>query len=71
MLVRERLERENPENIAILNSVQDSDLVCIRGTLDHIHLYQAKMKSCAFLFFWLCGTVVSLYKNGSSHLCMP
>lgn len=38
MLVRERLERENPENIAILDSVQDSDLVCVRGTFDHIHL---------------------------------
>lgn len=38
MLVRERLEKENPENIAILDSVKDSDLVCVKGTFDHIHL---------------------------------
>ena len=37
-LVRERMERENPENIAILDSVKDSDIVCVRGTYDHIHL---------------------------------
>ena len=36
VLVRERMQ--NPENIAILDSVKDSDLVCVRGTFDHIHL---------------------------------
>ena len=38
MLVRERMQKEDPENIAILDSVKDSDLVCVRGTYDHIHL---------------------------------
>ncbi len=37
-LVRERLERENPEDVAILDDVKDSDIVCVRGTFDHIHL---------------------------------
>ena len=37
-LVRERLERENPEDIAILDSVAESDIVCVQGTYDHIHL---------------------------------
>lgn len=32
------MERENPENIALLDSVKDSDIVCVRGTYDHIHL---------------------------------
>ena len=36
--MRERLERENPEDVAILDSVSDSDIVCVRGTYDHIHL---------------------------------
>lgn len=30
--------RENPDDIAILDSVKDSDIVCVRGTYDHIHL---------------------------------
>lgn len=38
MLVRERMESEDPENIAILDSIKDSDIVCVRGTYDHIHL---------------------------------
>lgn len=37
-LVRERLERENPEDVAILDSVKDTDIICVRGTFDHIHL---------------------------------
>ena len=37
-LVRERMERENPEDIKILDSVKESDIVCVRGTYDHIHL---------------------------------
>ena len=37
-LVRERMERENPDDVAILDSVKDSDIVCVRGTFDHIHL---------------------------------
>lgn len=36
--MRERLERENPEDVAILDSVSDSDIVCVKGTYDHIHL---------------------------------
>ena len=38
MLVRERMEREDPENVAILDSVKDTDIICVRGTFDHIHL---------------------------------
>ena len=37
-LVRERMERENPEDVAILDSVDDTDIVCVKGTYDHIHL---------------------------------
>ena len=37
-LVRERMERENPEDVAILDSVAESDIVCVQGTYDHIHL---------------------------------
>ena len=37
-LVRERMARENPEDVAILDSVKDNDIVCVRGTYDHIHL---------------------------------
>lgn len=37
-LVCERMERENPEDVAILNSVAESDIVCVQGTYDHIHL---------------------------------
>ena len=37
-LVRERMERENPEDVAILDAVKDSDIICVRGTFDHIHL---------------------------------
>ena len=37
-LVRERMERENPEDVAILDNVKDTDIVCVRGTFDHIHL---------------------------------
>ncbi len=32
------MEKENLENIAILDSIKDSDLVCVKGTFDHIHL---------------------------------
>lgn len=38
MLVRERLERENPEDVSILDSIKDSDIICVKGTFDHIHL---------------------------------
>ena len=38
MLVRERMERENPEDVAILDSIKDTDIICVRGTFDHIHL---------------------------------
>ena len=38
MLVRERMERENPENVTILDSIKDTDIICVRGTFDHIHL---------------------------------
>ena len=37
-LVRERMERENPEDVEILDSITESDIVCVRGTYDHIHL---------------------------------
>ena len=37
-LVRERMERENPEDVTILDSVAESDIVCVQGTYDHIHL---------------------------------
>ena len=36
--MRERMQKENPENIAILDSVKDTDIVCVKGTYDHIHL---------------------------------
>ena len=32
------MERENPEDVAILDSVKDNDIVCVKGTFDHIHL---------------------------------
>ena len=32
------MEREDPENVAILDSVNDTDIICVRGTFDHIHL---------------------------------
>lgn len=37
-LVRERMERENPEDVAVLDSVKDNDIICVKGTYDHIHL---------------------------------
>lgn len=37
-VVRERIEREAPEDVAILDSVAESDIICVRGTYDHIHL---------------------------------
>lgn len=37
-IVRERIEQEAPEDVAILDSVAESDIVCVRGTYDHIHL---------------------------------
>lgn len=37
-LVRERMERDNPEDVAILDTVKGSDIICVRGTFDHIHL---------------------------------
>ena len=36
--MRERMGRENTDDVAILDSVKDSDIVCVRGTYDHIHL---------------------------------
>lgn len=36
--MRERMQRENPEDITLLDSVKDSDIVCVKGTYDHIHL---------------------------------
>ena len=38
ILVRERMERDNPEDIEILDSVKESDIICVQGTYDHIHL---------------------------------
>ena len=38
MIVRERMERDNPEDVEILDSVTESDIVCVQGTYDHIHL---------------------------------
>lgn len=32
------MERENPDDVALLDSVKDSDIVCVKGTFDHIHL---------------------------------
>ena len=43
-LVRERMERENPEDIAILDTVTGSDIICVRGTYDHIHLVLAAIE---------------------------
>ena len=37
-LVRERLARENPEDLAILDGIKETDIICVRGTYDHIHL---------------------------------
>lgn len=36
--MRERLARENPEDLAILDGIKDTDIICVRGTYDHIHL---------------------------------
>ena len=36
--MRERLARENPEDLAILDGLKDTDIICVRGTYDHIHL---------------------------------
>ena len=32
------MERENPEDVAILDSVEESDIICVKGDYDHIHL---------------------------------
>ena len=37
-LLRDRLKAEDAENIDLLNEVKESDIVCINGTYDHIHL---------------------------------
>ncbi len=37
-ILRDRLKREGKENIDILESVKDSDVVVVDGTYDHIHL---------------------------------
>ena len=34
-LVRDRMEKED---VQILESIKDTDIVCVRGTYDHIHL---------------------------------
>lgn len=34
-LVRDRMQAEDVE---VLESVKDTDIVCVRGTYDHIHL---------------------------------
>ena len=38
-LVRERMERENPEDVEILDSITESDKVCVRRTyIKELHL---------------------------------
>lgn len=37
-IVRDRIMAENPEDIAVLDSMNKSDIVVVRGTYDHIHL---------------------------------
>ena len=43
-LVRERMERDNPEDVEILDSVKESDIICVQGTYDHIHLVLQAIK---------------------------
>lgn len=38
MLVRDRLQKEDAENIKILEEIEASDVLCVNGTYDHIHL---------------------------------
>ena len=38
VIVRERIKKENPDDIALLDSVDQSDIIVVRGTYDHIHL---------------------------------
>jgi len=38
VIVRERIKKENPDDIALLDSVDKSDIIVVRGTYDHIHL---------------------------------
>jgi len=37
-IVRDRIMNENPEDIAVLDSMNKSDIIVVRGTYDHIHL---------------------------------
>ena len=37
-IVRDRIMAENPEDIAVLDSMNKSDIVVVRGNYDHIHL---------------------------------
>ena len=37
-IVRDRIMTENPEDIAVLDSMNKSDIIVVRGTFDHIHL---------------------------------
>ena len=37
-IVRDRIMNENPEDIAVLDSMSKSDIIVVRGTYDHIHL---------------------------------
>ena len=37
-IVRDRIMTENPEDIAVLDSMNKSDIIVVRGTYDHIHL---------------------------------
>jgi hypothetical protein len=43
-LVRERLQKEDVENVKILDEIRDHDIIVVGGTYDHIHLVLASMK---------------------------
>lgn len=43
-MVREKLRRENKDNIRILNELKTNDVVVVDGTYDHIHLVLESLK---------------------------
>lgn len=43
-LVRERLQKEDADNVKILDEIRDHDIIVVGGTYDHIHLVLASMK---------------------------
>jgi hypothetical protein len=43
-LVRERLQNESADNITLLNEVNESDILVVGGTYDHIHLVLSSLK---------------------------